>query len=159
MMYAPSTAPRTEPRPMQPPYGNAASDQYLLQKISGSTQEQLVSMLLEGAQRFVGQAILAMERRDIPAKARAINKASAIVEELAVWLNHEAGGDLVENLTRIYDWWLNELFEGAQTNQPERLERVQRQMGEIRATWDELQQRGQGASGPKTGLGADGVVG
>lgn len=157
MMYA-GTPTRNEPRPMLPPHGPNASDQYLLHKISGSTQEQLVAMLLEGAQRFVGQAILAMERRDIPAKARAINKASAIVEELAVWLDQEAGGDLVENLTRIYDWWLNELFEGAQTNQPDRLERVQRQMGEIRATWDELSQRRQASAGG-SGIGLDGVVG
>ena len=66
---------------------------------------------------------------------------SSIVEELAIRLDHEGGGELVLNLTRIYDWWLKELFEASQKNQPERLEALERQIAEMKAAWAELDQR------------------
>lgn len=146
---------------MQPAFGGNATSQYLTQRINGATPEQLIVILLEGGQRFLGQAIAAMVQRDIPAKARLVNRVSAIIEELMVRLNHEEGGELVANLTRLYEWWLNELFEGSQNNQPERLERVHRQMGEIRLTWEELQ-RNQTTAVPSQGpslLNSEGLVG
>ncbi len=143
---------------MPTPYTNA-SDQYLLQKITGASREQLAALLLEGAQRFVGQAIAAMGKRDIPAKARMVNKASAIVEELAVWLDHEHGGELAGNLARLYDWWLSELFEASQGNEPERLERIQRQMGELRESWEQAHLRQNAGAAPRIGLGSEGFVG
>jgi flagellar secretion chaperone FliS len=124
---------------MQPAYSGQVTDQYLVQRINGATPEQLIIMLMEGGQRFLGQAIAAMAKRDVPAKARLVNRVSAIIEELIVQLNHEGGGELVVNLTRIYEWWLNELFEGSQNNQVDRLERIHRQMGEVKASWEELQ--------------------
>lgn len=142
---------------MPTPYSNA-SDQYLLQKITGASREQLAALLLEGAQRFVGQAISAMAQRDIPTKARMVNKASAIVEELAVWLDHENGGELAGNLARLYDWWLSELFEASQGNEPERLERIQRQMGDLRGSWEQAHLQSN-AGAPRIGLGSEGFVG
>lgn len=147
-------------RPAAPPFkGGAAADQYLLQKINGASTEQLVALLLEGAQRFLGQALLHMERNDIPAKAMAVNRVSAIIEELIVWVNNENGGEVAANLLRIYDWWLNELFEGSQKNQKERLDYISRQMGEMRTTWMEVDQRSRGAAPVSTTLGQHGVVG
>jgi len=145
---------------MQPAYSTNAADKYLVQRISGATPEQLVVMLMEGAQRFLGQAISAMVKRDIPNKARLVNRVSAIIEELMVQLNHEEGGELVVNLSRLYEWWLNELFQGSQNNQPERLERVQRQIGEVRTTWEEYQRllAGQAAM-DSTSLRSEGLVG
>ncbi len=130
---------------MQPAYSGNAADQYLTQRISGATPEQVVTMLLEGSQRFLRQAITAMGKRDIPSKARLVNRVSAIIEELMIRLNHEAGGELVTNLSRLYEWWLNELFEGSQNNQPERMERILQQMGEVKQSWEEYQ-RSQGAN-------------
>ncbi len=142
-----------------PPKGGAAADQYLLQKINGASTEQLVAMLLEGAQRFLGQAVLHMERKDIPAKAMAVNRVSAIIEELIVWVNQEDGGELGANLLRIYDWWLSELFEGSQKNQKERLDYISKQMGEMRTTWMEVDQRNRSSAPVSTSLGQHGVVG
>lgn len=144
---------------MQPSYGGNASNKYLVQKINGASLEQLVVLLLEGGQRFLAQAIIAMERKDIPTKARLVNRVSAIIEELSVWVDQEQGGELAINLTRIYEWWLNELFEGSQRNQVDRLNRVQRQMGEMRTTWEELDQRRRPAGNSATPMGSEGVVG
>lgn len=146
---------------MQPAYGGNAADQYLIQRINGASPEQLTAMLLEGAQRFLMQAMVAMSKRDIPAKARLVNRVSAIIEELLVQLNHEQGGELVGNLVRLYDWWLTELFQGSQNNQPDRLERVVRQMGELKGTWEELHLQKMATQGSQTtaSLGGGGMVG
>ncbi len=120
--------------------GNA-SDQYLTQAIASSNAEQLMALLLGGAHRFTEQAAAAIRRRDIAGKARLVNRISAIVEEMMVRLNHEEGGELVQNLGRIYEWWLHELFEGSQRNQAERLERISAQMSSMQQTWEELGRR------------------
>lgn len=139
------------------PYGNAA-DQYLLQRINGASPEQLVAMLLEGGQRFLAQAIKAVESRDVAVKARMVNRVSAIIEELLVRLNHEDGGEVVTNLVRVYDWWLHELYEASSANQAARLERISMQMSALRDTWEELHQA-KCAQGRSTALTAEGMVG
>lgn len=137
--------------------GGNAAEQYLVQRIQGASTEQLAAMLLEGAERFLNSALSAMANRDIPAKARFINRVSAILEELAIWLDFEGGGELATNLARIYDWWLHELFEGSQANDRPRLERIQKQMGEIRAAWQEFDLKRQAPGKPAASL--DGMVG
>jgi flagellar protein FliS len=126
---------------MNPNYGGAAANHYLLQQISGASPEHIMFMLLEGAQKFLSQAVAAIRRRDIATRARMVNRVSSIVEELAIRLDHEGGGELVVNLTRIYDWWLKELFEASQRNEAERLEALERQIAEMKGAWAELDQR------------------
>jgi flagellar secretion chaperone FliS len=145
---------------MQAYGGGKAADQYLIQRIQGASPEMLAALLLEGGQKFVNLALVAMKNRDIPGKARYVNRTSDIIEELSTWLNQEEGGEVVVNLMRIYDWWMNELFEGAQQNQPERLELIGRQMGEMRGTWEELHLKNRRADqpgGPTASL--DGLMG
>lgn len=132
---------------MNPNYGGAVANQYLMQQINGATPEHIMFMLLEGAQKFLLQAVAAIRRRDIATRARMVNRVSSIVEELAIRLDHEGGGELVVNLTRIYDWWLKELFDASQKNQAERLEVLERQIAEMKAAWAELDQR-QGTAQP-----------
>ncbi len=133
---------------MQGYAGGKAADQYLAQRIQGASPEQLVGMLLEGCQRFLNLALKAMKERDLPKQGRYVNRAADIIFGLKERLNHDEGGELVENLIRIYDWWTKELFEGAMKNQPERLQLISTQMGEMRATWEELHQRKAGTVQP-----------
>lgn len=121
--------------------GGSAADQYLAQRIQGASPEQLAALLLEGAHRFLNQALAAMRKGDIPAKARLVNRVAAIIDELTIGLDMEQGGDLAVNLARIYEWWSHELFTASQTNQPERLEHIARQMLEIRSAWETAHQQ------------------
>lgn len=121
--------------------GKKAADEYLVKRIQGASAELLAAMLLEGSQRFLNLVLQAMQQRDLPNQAKYINRTADILVGLKEQLNHDAGGELVENLDRIYDWWTNELFDGAQKNQPARLQLVASQMGEMRETWEELHRR------------------
>ena len=142
---------------MNPNYGGTAANHYLVQQINGASPERLMFMLLEGAQKFLLQAIAAIQRRDIATRARMVNRVSSIVEELAVRLNHEEGGELVDNLTRLYDWWLKELFEASQRNQADRLQLIERQIADMKAAWAEVDQRQNAAGAPV--LSPQGLVG
>ena len=123
-------------------YGSGkAADHYLLQRIEGASPEQLVAMLLEGGQRFLALALQAMKEHDLVNQPRYVNRVSDIIMALRERLNFDGGGELVENLTRIYDWWLDELFKASMQNQPERLQMISRHMGDLRTTWEELHQR------------------
>ena len=124
------------------PYAKA-SNQYLFQRVMGASQVQLVALLLEGGQRFLFQAVQALDRKDYEAKARHTNRVLAIIEELTNRLDVENGGGLAQNLQGLHRWWSSEILEASRTKDVKRLEEVHRQMGEIRQAWEqlELQQR------------------
>ena len=121
----------------------AHSDAYLLQQINSASPEQLCIMLLEGAKRFLRLAITAIHNRNIGDKAKYINRSSAIVEELMLQVDNNDGNELAANLFRIYDWWMNQLFEGSRNNQCESLEAIYTQMNEMRLTWTQVVQKAQ----------------
>lgn len=139
------------------PYAKA-SDQYLAQRVMGASPEQLMALLLEGAQRFLLQASQALSRRDFAAKGQALNRVTAIVEELAVRLDHEGGGELAGNLVRLYDWWGREIIDAGAKLDGARLERVSRQMGEMKQTWEQAHQKRMGGS-RESGFQAGNLVG
>jgi flagellar protein FliS len=124
----------------------------------GASPEQLVALLLEGGQRFLAQAVQAIGRKDYAAKGHALNRVSAIVEELAVRLDHEGGGELAANLIRLYDWWGREIIDAGAHLEPARLERVSHQMGEMRQSWEQAHQARLGTAGA-TLFEAGGMVG
>ena len=127
------------------PYAKA-NDQYLVQRVMGASPEQLVALLLEGAQRFLTQAVQAIGRKDYAAKGQSLNKVSAILEELEVRLDLEQGGELAQNLFRVYDWWSHEVMEASASLDPSRLERVSAQMGDMRQSWEQSFQKRIGAA-------------
>jgi flagellar protein FliS len=122
--------------------GNQASgrqaNNYLAQRINGATPEELAAMLLEGAQRFLTQAVGAIRKSNLPERARLVNRVSLIMDELVSMLNVEAGGDTVDKLHGIYIWWIKEIFDASRCMETERLERITRQMAAMRSGWEEV---------------------
>ena len=121
--------------------GTKAADQYLAQRLEGASPEQLAAILLEGAQKYLNLVLAAMAANDIPGKARHANRVSDFILELSLRLNREDGGEVVDNLDRIYKWWMDELYEAARKNEPLRLESMRNQMNIMRNTWEELHRK------------------
>ena len=126
---------------MQEYPGKKAADQYLAQRIQGASPEEVAAMLLEGGQRFLNLTLQAMKNCDLLDQGKYLGRTSDIIFGLKERLNHEEGGEVVDNLIRVYDWWMHELYDGSLKNQPERLQRISKQMGEFKATWEELHRR------------------
>ena len=135
--------------------GAAQSDSYLLQQINSASPEELCIMLLEGAQRFLTQAISAVKAHNIQDKAKYVNRVSAIVEELMVQVETDEKNDLAVNLSRIYEWWMNQLFEGSRSNNFQKFEMIFSQVDDMKNTWMHVVHKAQQAPPPMGGLGAE----
>lgn len=99
--------------------------------------EEVAALLLEGSRRFLAEVVTAIRGGDGPAKRSRSIRVASIIEELMIRLDHEAGGELVQNLARVYEWWLHELLEGGRQGEVERLERIAGQMEVMQRVWEE----------------------
>jgi flagellar protein FliS len=117
------------------------TQEYLKQRIQDASSEQLAAILLEGGQRYLGQAIQAMGQKDYRMQARSLSRVSEFICEMVARLNIEEGGEPARNLEKIYAWWTQELLEASGTRETRRLEFVSRQMGELRNTWETMHRR------------------
>jgi flagellar protein FliS len=150
---------------MQAAYGGNPTRLYLAQRINSASSEELVAMLLEGAQRFLLEAVKAIHAKDLRTKARHLQRVSEIMQKLLGMLNPEGDRTLVDKLHGIYIWWIKEMFEGSRHNRPEQIERVVRQMEAMRSGWTELAARqgreGQGQSESRSAaqFSVEGLVG
>jgi flagellar protein FliS len=80
--------------------------------------------LFDGAVRFLRRARKALERGDGAQFAQSLNRAHAIIGELADSLDHKRGGEIAGNLARLYEFMLMHLTEGLVAKSPQHVERV-----------------------------------
>ena len=93
---------------------------YLENEVLSASPLRLVQMLYAAALDSVSSARRSVRAGDIRARSRAITKAMRIVTELSRCLNREAGGDMSQNLARVYGYVLKLLMESnaRQTESP-----------------------------------------
>lgn len=75
-----------------------------------SSPLELVVMLYDGVLKFLADAERAFAAGDIKARAHAISRAMAIVDELRNTLDLQNGGAVAEELDRLYDFVGERLF-------------------------------------------------
>ena len=71
---------------------------YVENEILQADPIRLVQMLYRGALLATGKARVHLREGDIPARSRQITKASEIINELTLSLDHQRGGELARNL-------------------------------------------------------------
>ena len=114
---------------------NAYSDNYLRNQIEFASKEQLLIMFYEGAIRFVSRAENALREGNIEQKNYCINKASAIITELSVTLDHEIGGQIASDLEALYDFMNLELINANIKNSLSSLKTVKTLLADLGETW------------------------
>src|SRR4051812_37447067 len=100
----------------------AAYQKYRNTSIQSASKEKLLLMLYEGSIRFIKQAILAIDKRDIAGRGMNVGRAYDIVTELNNTLNFEAGGDLAKNLEQLYMFVTEQLTKANVKNDKKPLE-------------------------------------
>ncbi len=114
---------------------NMYSNDYLKNQIATASKEQLLIMFYDGAIRFTMQAKQAIEKNDIEGRNYALQKASAIVTELAATLDHKIGGKIAEDLDALYAFMLKEYNNATIKNDTSRLIAVENILTDLRETW------------------------
>jgi flagellar secretion chaperone FliS len=85
---------------------------------------QVLLQLFDGATRFLRRSLKALERGDGVQFAQSLNRAHAIIGELADSLDHKRGGEIATNLARLYEFMLMHLTQGLVAKSPQHVERV-----------------------------------
>ena len=116
---------------------NGYTNQYLVNTVNSASPEQLMLLLYDGAIRFLGQGIQAIDNGMIDKRAYYINKASAISSEFAATLDHAQSPELAENLDGLYNYMLGRLLDANVKNDTAPLIEVKNMLSDLRATWAE----------------------
>ncbi len=124
--------------------------------VSGADSHRLVLMLLNGALSNIAVAKGSMERGDVPAKGEAIGQAISIVNGLRSSLNLELGGELAENLDRLYEYMERRLLDANLHSDAGILEEVSSLLHEIKTGWTAIPQEVR--SNPMAAGGAEGTA-
>jgi flagellar protein FliS len=113
-------------------------EDYLDSEVLTAGPIKLVQLLYRGALDAITGAREALAAGDIPTRSRLITKASDILNELALSLNHSVQPELCRNLVELYDYMLRRLIE-ANTKQIEGpLIEVARLLEDVLSAWQQV---------------------
>jgi flagellar protein FliS len=107
-------------------YGNLAE----------ASPHKVVQIMLDAVLARLAEATGHLERGEVAAKGEKIGKALAIIEALVLGLDKQRGGELAENLERLYDYAARTLLKGNLENRADLLKEVASLLREIKLGWD-----------------------
>lgn len=79
-----------------------ATRAYIATQVGTTSQADLLILLYDGAMKYLSQAKERILARDFKGKGQLLAKASDVINELQSSLNKEKGGEIAENLSRLY---------------------------------------------------------
>ncbi len=109
---------------------------YLEIQIQTATPEKLVTLLYDGAIRFMSQAKLHIQQSDLEKANNSIIRAQDILFELKATLNMDAG-EIAANLDSLYDFMINALVEANIKKDQAKIDEVIGLVSELRDTWNQ----------------------
>jgi flagellar protein FliS len=116
--------------------------------LSDCSPHRLIQMLYEAVLDRLAAARGCLERRQFAEKGALIARAIAILAALRGWLDMERGGEIAQNLERLYDYMERRLMQAHAENDPAILDEVAGLLREIKLGWDAIAPGGTRAGGP-----------
>ena len=110
---------------------------YQQQAVLTAPPGRLVLMLYDGANRFLAQAAAGYRADDCRRGDQRLGRAEAIIDELMCTLNLDAG-EIAHNLHGLYVFFRQQLTEARAARDPDKIEWVRHQLGELREAWAEV---------------------
>lgn len=116
---------------------------YRKTQIETASPEALILMLYDGAIRFIGQAEIAFEDKNIEQTSNLLLRIQAIFAELMTALDKEKGGEIAVNLERLYVFFLEKLGEANVKKDPAPMLEIKPLIQNLRNTWEQAMQKHQ----------------
>ncbi|MBQ4846314.1 MULTISPECIES: flagellar export chaperone FliS [unclassified Pseudoalteromonas] len=107
-------------------------------QVAGADRYEIIQMLMSGAIEKMVFAKVAIEKRNLEAKAEHISKASAILEALRGCLDFEVGGEVTDNLYALYSYMIDRLLDASMQNEASIIDEVSLLLKEIKSAWDAI---------------------
>lgn len=98
-----------------------AYQKYRTTAVTSASREKILLMLYEGAIKFIKRAITACEEKNIAERGLNIGRASDIIMELNNTLDHKVGGEISQNLERLYIFITDQLTKANITGESKHL--------------------------------------
>jgi len=107
------------------------------QQVAVTTQSKgrLIVMLYDGAIKFLKLAIKELEEGNCTTKGQYINRAHDILNELNAVLDMEAGGEIAQNLRRLYHFMNRRLSQANTKRDPQMIREVIALLEELNQGW------------------------
>lgn len=115
---------------MQNPY-----NQYKESNVMTASPENLTLMLYNGALKFIGQAQIYIDQKNIPKAHEAIIRTQAIIQELNITLDTQY--EIAQQLRSLYTYILERLVDANIRKDKAILEEVAGMVKELRDAWKE----------------------
>ena len=123
---------------------NQGAKQYQKLNVSSEVLEadphRLIQILLEAALSRLAQAKGAMSRQDMATKGVLLGKVADIVQSLQTSLNHSQGGELSQQLERLYDYIAFRLVEASSQNDIAMIDEVMELLLTVKGAWDGIRE-------------------
>ena len=113
-------------------------EQYLNTDAETTDQLGMVILLYDAGIRYLREAKGAFERNDYITVGNALEKARAVVAELRATLNMEKGGDISQNLLKLYNFANQEILMTNAMREPNRIDGVIKVLVNLREGWQQL---------------------
>ena len=119
---------------------------YRKTQVETASPEALILMLYDGAIRFMGQAEIAFEDKNIEQISNMLLRIQAIFAELMSALDKEKGGEIACNLERLYVFFLEKLGEANIKKDVQPMLEIKPLVQNLRNTWEQAMQKHQSSA-------------
>lgn len=106
--------------------------------VAGADAHGLIALMFDATVERIALARAHLGRGDVAAKARELHAAAQLVDGLRMSLDKTRGGEIAENLDRLYEWASTRLVEANAGNDARALAEVEKVIDELRAGWREI---------------------
>ena len=109
--------------------------------VATSNQKQLIVMLFDGMQRFTSHALKAMAEDDVELAHENLHKTGKIILELMSTLREDKGGEIAQNLKRIYTYCYENIVIANLKKDAEMVKDVQKVLANVGEGFREVQKQ------------------
>jgi flagellar protein FliS len=110
-------------------------ESYQQTAITTQSRGRLIVLLYDGAIKFMKLAIQEIEAGNWAAKAQYLSRAQDIIIELTAVLDMEGGGEIAQNLRRLYYYMNRRLFQANAKKDPQMIREVIALMEDLNQSW------------------------
>lgn len=114
------------------------TNSYLVQRINSASPEQLMAIIMEAGQLYLGRAVRSIEQKNFADMATNLGRVIDAINEASLRLNYEDRPEVVDNLEKIYNWWTIEILAVSASRNTDKLREISSYMEELRGAWEAI---------------------
>ena len=112
-------------------------NQYRKTQVNTVDRGRLIVLLYEGAINFLNKAENCLQEDDIVGANNLLNRAQDIIDELNAALNMDLGGEIAQNLRRLYLFMGDQLVQAKVRASADPIKEVVRMLSSLNQAWRE----------------------